>query len=607
MKDERKTRAQLISELAELHRRVAELEVSIMDHKRAEEVLQSSDTQYRTTLDSMGDAIHVVDIDLRLILFNKTFERWNKELGLETEVLGQNVFEVFPFLSDGVRDEYDWVFKNRKILTTEESNVVAGKKIITETRKIPICVDDKVSWIVTVIRDITDRKKADEALRESEEKYRLVVENANEGIIVTQDGRIRLSNPRASHFTGYSMDELTSRPFPDFVHPDDHEMVMQHHLSRLRGEETPEAYVFRLINKNGGIRWIEIRGVRISWEDRPASLSFLRDITERKLVEEALRQRVEEMTALNTFGQQVGSSLSLVRVVEAALEGIFAAVAPDLALLFVLEGDKLILQGAHLENSKSAFKAPGVHRVGECLCGLAVSEGKAVYSRKMRSDHRCTLPECKEAGLLSFASLPLRSGDKIIGVLGLASREERDFEKQANFLESLSSQVAIALQNAALYEEVQRYSTKLEKNILERKKVEQTLREREVELKEQSTHLEEVNAALKVLLKRREEDRIELAESVQVNVGELILPYLEKLQKSQMQPHQTTLTRILELHLKDIVSPFTAKLSSRFIKLTPTEIKLANLIKDGRTNKEFCLTSHIPHPTSHISDLRSQY
>ncbi len=123
-------------------------------------------------------------------------------------------------------------------------------------------------------------------------------------------------------------------------------------------------------------------------------------------------------------------------------------------------------------------------------------------------------------------------------------------------------------------------------DITESKQAEQALREREAELKVRSRDLEELNAALKVLLRRREEDKTELAESVQVNVKELVLPYLEKLKKSRLQPHQVTLIRILESHLKDIVSPFTTKLSSRFLKLTPTEIKLANLIKDGRTTKE---------------------
>jgi DNA-binding CsgD family transcriptional regulator len=175
-------------------------------------------------------------------------------------------------------------------------------------------------------------------------------------------------------------------------------------------------------------------------------------------------------------------------------------------------------------------------------------------------------------------------------------------------LESVTSQVSIALQNASLYEKVQQSSLQLEKNINELKKVEEALRKREADLKEQSDHLEQVNAALNVLLSKREEDRSALEESVVVNVKELVLPYLEKLKKSELQSEKMTLITILESHLKDIISPFTTKLSSQFIKLTATEIKIANLVKDGRTNKEMASMLDLSENTvkNHRSQIRNK-
>ena len=102
---------------------------------------------------------------------------------------------------------------------------------------------------------VTKNNQTEEELRQTEEKYRLVVENANEGIIVTQDGKLRYTNPIISHFTGHTVDELTSRPFVDFIHTDDREMVRGHYLSRLKGEKAPGTYVFRVINRDGGIKW----------------------------------------------------------------------------------------------------------------------------------------------------------------------------------------------------------------------------------------------------------------------------------------------------------------------------------------------------------------
>ncbi|RJQ65643.1 MAG: PAS domain S-box protein [Desulfobacteraceae bacterium] len=120
----------------------------------------------------------------------------------------------------------------------------------------------------------------------------------------------------------------------------------------------------------------------------------------------------------------------------------------------------------------------------------------------------------------------------------------------------------------------------------ERKRAEKTLRRREVDLQAQSEHLEEVNTALRVLLKQRSEDKNELQRIVLKNVQELVLPYLGQIQKMNMKTRQKTLLGILETNLNHIVSPFIDRLSTRFAGLTPTEIRIANLVKEGKTNKE---------------------
>lgn len=129
-------------------------------------------------------------------------------------------------------------------------------------------------------------------------------------------------------------------------------------------------------------------------------------------------------------------------------------------------------------------------------------------------------------------------------------------------------------------------NARLAKEIEDRKRVEKKLRKREVELKAQSHHLAEVNTALKVLLKQREDDKKELGENVLSNVKELIGPYLDRLRKSRLSTDQTTLLSILDSNLNNIISPFISQLSARSIRLTPTEIRVANLVKEGNTNKE---------------------
>ena len=102
--------------------------------KKAEALLKDSEEQYRTTLNCMPDAIHVVDSDLKIILFNLAFKKWNKKLGLSVDVIGKSIFEVFPFLQKTVPDEYKNIFKTGKMLITEEIDIVDKKKIITETK-----------------------------------------------------------------------------------------------------------------------------------------------------------------------------------------------------------------------------------------------------------------------------------------------------------------------------------------------------------------------------------------------------------------------------------------------------------------------------------------
>lgn len=124
------------------------------------------------------------------------------------------------------------------------------------------------------------------------------------------------------------------------------------------------------------------------------------------------------------------------------------------------------------------------------------------------------------------------------------------------------------------------------RDVSERKRAEEALRKREAELEAQSYHLEEVNTALKVLLKQRENDKKELEDNVLSNVRQLVNPHLQRLKKSRLDADQKTLVSILESNLINIVSPFVSRLSSKFLHLTPMEIRVAEFIKEGKTNKE---------------------
>ncbi len=145
--------------------------------------------------------------------------------------------------------------------------------------------------------------------------------------------------------------------------------------------------------------------------------------------------------------------------------------------------------------------------------------------------------------------------------------------------------------------------------ITELKLTEEALRKSREDLEEQKLSLEEANIALKVMLKQREDDKLELEKKVLSNVKELVLPYVDKLKNSRLRPKDKTLAEIIETHLNDIISPLLQKLSHARILLTPQEMQVASLVKDGRTSKEIADILNVSEATVnfHRKNLRDKF
>jgi len=145
--------------------------------------------------------------------------------------------------------------------------------------------------------------------------------------------------------------------------------------------------------------------------------------------------------------------------------------------------------------------------------------------------------------------------------------------------------------------------------ITDLKLTEAALRRSREALEEQKQSLEEANIALKVLLKQREDDRLELENKVLSNVKELVLPYVEKLKNSRLRPKDRTLAEIIETHLNDIISPLLQKFTHAKILLTPQEMQVAALVKDGKTSKEIADILNISEATVnfHRKNLRDKF
>jgi PAS domain S-box-containing protein len=259
--------------------------------KRAENALQL--TQF--TMDHAVDSIFWVRDDARFVYVNDSACR---HLGYSRqELLSMRVFDIDTNFS---KENWGTHWKDLKqrgntIFETTHRTKDGKEKLVEVAAN--FMQFEGVTFLCSFIRDITERMRMEQLQQTSENKYRLLVDNANEAIFVVQDGMLKFANHMTSEISGYPEQELTSRPFPMFIHPDDRDMVVERHLRRLKGEDFQSRYPFRLITSNGSVKWVEIGAVLIDWEDKPATLNFISDITERKLAEQALQQANERLQA----------------------------------------------------------------------------------------------------------------------------------------------------------------------------------------------------------------------------------------------------------------------------------------------------------------------
>lgn len=322
---------------------------------------------------------------------------------------------------------------------------------------------------------------------------------------------------------------------------------------------------------------------------------------ERNRADRELRQKVQEITALNTLGRNVSASLSVEQVVQSAIQGICEPIRPDIALFFLREGDRLILQGTGPENSPYRHENTPIHRVGECLCGIAADDGKAAYSLNIHNDKRCTWDECKKAGFQSFVALPLRGGEETIGVLGLGSKTQRDFEEQKTFLETLSNEIAIGLQNALLYEKISRYSSELEERVRERTK----------ELEQANTKLKELDRLKSMFLASMSHELRTPLNSIIGFTGLLLMGMSGELNPEQQK--QLNMVKGSADHLLNLINDILdiSKIESGKVNLVVESFEIADVITDvaetvapSVEDKGLALTTEIQENTAITSDRR---
>ena len=520
---------------------------------QVEEALRESERRLADIIDFLPDATLAIDLTGKVIAWNRAIEEMT---GVKAaEILGKGDYEYAlpfygirrPILVDLVlkpdkkieRSYYSILEKNKDLLIVETwVPFLKWKKAFLWAKASPL-YDSKgdIVGAIESIRDITERKEAGRMLQESEEKYRSLAASIDVMYLVDKDCRYLFMNEGFLSRLRLSLGDVEGKAYDDF-HSEEDAREFTEIINRIFKMGQAVQHEHRS-ERDGKYFLRSLSPVKDSEGKTIAVTVVSKDITKRKRAEEALRESERRLSDIIDF-------------------------LPDATLAINRKG-KVIAWNRAIE------EMTGVKAVD------MVGKGDFEYALPFYGVRRSILID-----------LVLKPDKEIERSYYSVFKKEEDHLIVETWVPALKDKKAFLWAKASpLYDSKGHIVGAIEsiRDITERKQAEETLEKREVELEAKTNELEDLNAALRVLLKQREEDKNELEQKVLSNVKLLILPYIEKL-KSRIDLKGSSYVNVLESNLKEIVSPFAQKLSVKYLNLTNREVQIANLIKEGKTTKE---------------------
>jgi PAS domain S-box-containing protein len=601
MKDNRTSKEHLVRELAEARKRIAELERYAAACREKEEELHKSEETFRLYFNAMGDVIYSLDRKYRITNISPSVERF---IGYRPdEIMGKPFYDLNilapEYMEKAYRDTKRVFGCNQVPSSIYEFIARDGKRLFADVSGAPLKINGKVIGVVSVAKDVTKRILAEKALKESEERFRRITENMSDFVSeVGTDGTFTYLSPSHRRIFGEKIDNFVGASIFEAIHPDDRDRVMASYREAVK-TKTDNEEEFRYRYTDGSYRWVRTSGHPLIDEEGKyiGGVVCSRDITERKEAEDDLRRykdHLEKLVAERT----------------AALEGMNSILKENESKYrFLAEKMNDVIWTADLDMnitycSPSIEKAAGFtpeefmqvnagRRMTPESFAIAASELAADLDRDHdkgvdpdRSNRLELEFYAKDGSIVCMESeikaIRTPAGD-IVGLHGVSRNvtdrryAEDELKKHRDHLDDLVRERTAELTKA--YERLKR-----ENKI--RKTTEDALRSRESELEREHQEVGEVNSALKVLLKQREQDKVDIQEDIISNIKISVLPLLEKLEISRLESDRKELISMAKSHLKNIAFPFIRKISSDYLGLTPSEIKVASLIREGKTTKD---------------------
>ena len=540
----------------------------ITSSKDTEKALRESEYKYHAMFEKMLNAcaLHEIicdkdgkPVDYRYLDVNPAFEHITGTTA--SEVLGKTALDIRPEADPFLIETYGNVALTGEPISFEFVNKHTGRYFLITAYQ------PEEGQFACIFQDVTEQKHAVTALRESEQKFKLLAENPLVGIFISQDKKFIYVNDRLAEMHGYRKEEIIGQPFYILVHPDERGSLkerMEKHLSMK--ENSKQRFEMLRIKKNGETFWGGAIVTRGQYNGKDAVFGSVIDISESIQAEEELRKSEERYK----------------EIVEDTND-----------LIIKVDHNGLIVFANYMANK--IFGLPQ-----EDIIGMHIS--KCIHPDD-KDNTRRLIDEAvaKKATSTTFENRQVSQTGEIRHLFWTGNFH---YDPYGNLVEVTSIARDITGRRK-MQEALQKAHDDLEQSVRERT---HELQKANEDLQEKTTSLEELNTALKILLDRREKDKEENGEKILLNVKELLIPYINKLKNGPLNENQKNYISLLESGLFEIISPFAQKLTSRYMHITPRELQVGNFVKEGKTSKEIADILNTTERTvvAHRANLRKK-
>jgi PAS domain S-box-containing protein/putative nucleotidyltransferase with HDIG domain len=438
----------------------------ITERKQAEQELQKSEERYRQLLEISPEAI-VVHSQGNFVFLNPAAAHLYGAKNAR-ELLGEPMLaRVHPDYRDVVRKRNTRLYKGKRAGLLEEKFVqLDGSVVDVEVTAQPFTYQGSPA-VQMVIRDITQRKQADEALRLSEEKYRRLVEDVNDGFfVVDAAGSFTFANPALARILGMeNPQELLGRKFIDFVAPETAAELRQAYGSAMQSENAAKIIKGQIVRPDGTHAFIEVKPSLILEAGQiTGTQGVMRDVTEREQAEQRIQRQLEHLEALSSIDRLIASNFDLNLSLSEILSHVTKELGVDAADILILNPDSLLLEfGAERGFRTRAIRKAQV-RLGESYAGRAALERQLVQIPNLKDETDKAFLTTHLAGedFVCYDGVPLIAKGQVKGVLEVFNRRVLEPDAEwLDFLNTLAGQTAIAIENSTLFESLQRSNSEL--------------------------------------------------------------------------------------------------------------------------------------------------